>query len=81
MIYELLRELFPLCRSITGNGTRETLKRLSRIVPLLAIHEVPSGTKIFDWIVPREWNIKDGYIEDLSGNRIISFMENNLHYS
>ena len=57
-IYALAAEIFPICRSITGNGVRETLQRISAHIPL-DIHEVPTGTKFFDWIVPREWNIRD----------------------
>ena len=78
-IYNLMLQLFPICRSITGNGVRETLRILKSIVPELNINEIPSGTKVFDWVVPKEWNIKDAYIEDSSGNKIIDFKNNNLH--
>jgi len=78
-IYDLAVRLFPICRSITGNGVRETLGVLKEIVPQLIVHEVPSGTEVFDWTVPKEWNIKDAYIEDLDGNRIVSFTDSNLH--
>jgi len=78
-IYALAKRLFPICRSITGDGVRETLRILQEIVPQMTIHEVPSGTEVFDWTVPKEWNIKDAYIEDLDGNRIISHKDSNLH--
>ena len=71
-INRLLRRLFPICRSITGNGVRETLSILSDYIPL-TVHEVPSGTKAFDWTVPKEWNIKDAYIKDPGGRKIIDF--------
>ena len=77
--YNLARELFPICRSITGNGVRQTLKILQREVPELTINEVPSGTKVFDWTVPKEWNITDAWVKDKRGNKIINFAETNLH--
>jgi aminopeptidase-like protein len=77
-MYDLVKELFPICRSITGNGIRETLKIIQEHVPI-KIHEVPTGTKVFDWIVPKEWNIKDAYVMDESGNKIIDFKKTNLH--
>ena len=78
-IYELAKKLFPICRSITGNGVRQTLGILKEYIPEMEIHEIPSGTKVFDWTVPKEWNIRDAYIEDASGDRIIDFKEQNLH--
>lgn len=77
-IYDLIRRLYPICRSITGNGTRETLKIVKEFVPIV-ISEVPSGTKVFDWTVPKEWNIKDAYIKNPRGEKIVDFKKLNLH--
>jgi aminopeptidase-like protein len=60
-MYELVAELYPICRSITGPGVRETLARLGEHVPL-DVHEVPTGTPVFDWTVPKEWHIRDAYV-------------------
>jgi aminopeptidase-like protein len=78
-IYKLATELFPICRSITGCGVRETLTILQKSLPDIRIKEVSSGTKAFDWTVPDEWNIKDAYVMDEQGNRIIDFQKHNLH--
>ncbi len=77
-MYQLISELYPICRSITGNGFRESLKVIKKSIPL-EIHEVPSGTQVFDWTVPKEWNIKDAYIKNLKGEKIVDFQESNLH--
>ncbi len=77
-IYKLIEKLFPICRSITGNGVRETLAQVKQHIAV-DIKEVPSGTKVFDWTVPREWNVDDAYIKDSAGNRIVDFRDNNLH--
>ena len=74
----LLVELFPLTRSLTGSGNRETLRILQGLVPL-EIFEYQSGSSVYDWIVPDEWVIKDAYIESSSGTRIVDFKESNLH--
>ena len=74
----LLERLFPICRSITGNGVRETLSILKEYIPL-EIHEIQSGTQAFDWIVPKEWNITDAYILKPNGEKIADFKKNNLH--
>lgn len=78
-MYEFVKELYPICRSITGNGVRQTLSIIKRELPEMTIQEVPSGTKVFDWTVPKEWNIRGGYIETLDGRRIIDFADTNLH--
>jgi len=78
-MHDLCRELFPICRSITGNGLRESLMILKRYVPDLKIFEVPTGTKCFDWEVPKEWNINDAYIVTPDGDKICDFKKSNLH--
>ena len=77
-MYALAAELYPICRSLTGPGVRRTLARLAQIVPL-EVHEVPSGTAAFDWEVPREWSVRDAYIQDESGRRVVDFRQSNLH--
>lgn len=78
-MYALAKELFPICRSITGNGVRETFHILKKYYSEIKICEVPTGTQVFDWTIPKEWNIWDAYIEDEAGNRIVDFKKNNLH--
>jgi len=77
-MYALVERLYPLCRSITGQGLRETLKIISEHIPL-QVHEVPTGTKVFDWEVPREWKIRDAYVKNEDGEKVIDFNESNLH--
>lgn len=77
-MYGLMTELYPVCRSITGDGFRATLAQLQRHIPLEQ-HEVPSGTRVFDWTVPKEWNIRDAYIKNARGERVVDFRRNNLH--
>ena len=77
-LHQLGLELFPICWSLTGNGVRTTLKRLQEILPL-TIHEVPSGTRVFDWTVPEEWNPREAWIKDPDGNKIVDFGQHNLH--
>jgi len=73
-----LRSLFPIIRSITGNGNRETLKILQEIIPL-EIKEYPSGQNVYDWVIPKEWNIKDAWIKNSRGEKIVDFQKSNLH--
>ena len=77
-IYELAVELFPIARSITGPGVRDTLRVLSRHLPI-EVHEVATGTPVFDWVIPKEWIIREAYIENEFGNRIVDFRNSNLH--
>lgn len=77
-MYGLIRELYPICRSITGDGVRETLRLLREHIPL-NVHKVATGTQVFDWTVPKEWNIKDAYVKSPGGLRIIDFKKSNLH--
>jgi aminopeptidase-like protein len=74
----LVEELFPICRSITGNGVRQTLEILRRYIPL-EVNEVPSGTAVLDWTVPPEWNVRDAYIATDDGTHVVDFAANNLH--
>ncbi len=77
-MYELAERLYPICRSITGNGVRETLSILNEIIPLEVV-EIPSGTKVFDWEIPDEWNITDAWIKNSRGEKIVDFKKLNLH--
>lgn len=77
-MYRFAERLFPIGRSLTGEGVRETLGLIKEQVPELEIKSVPSGTKVFDWTVPQEWEIREGYIEDEAGNRIVDYHKNNL---
>jgi aminopeptidase-like protein len=77
-MHKLVSELYPICRSLTGDGQRRTLEIVQRHIDL-TVHEVPSGTTVFDWTIPREWNIRGAYIKDPSGKKIVDFATSNLH--
>lgn len=77
-IHRFAEELYPICRSITGDGVRETLGRIAERIPI-EIHEIPSGTEVLDWTVPREWNIRDAFIANADGERVVDFRAHNLH--
>jgi aminopeptidase-like protein len=77
-MYSLIAELFPICRSITGDGLRQTLRILQRHIPL-EMREVPTGTRVFDWTVPKEWNIRDAFLKNSKGERVVDFAKSNLH--
>ena len=77
-IFQLIEQLYPICRSITGHGVRQTLALLTEHIPL-KIHEVATGTPVFDWVVPKEWNIRDAYIKNAAGERVVDFQRHNLH--
>lgn len=77
-IYALIKELYPICRSITGNGVRQTLDIIKKRIPI-TVKEVATGTKVFDWTIPKEWNIRDAYIKDPRGNKVVDFKVSNLH--
>ena len=78
VMFQLINELFPICRSITGNGFRQSLRVLQRHIQL-EMHEVPSGTPVFDWTVPKEWNISDAYVRNSHGEKVIDFRKSTLH--
>jgi aminopeptidase-like protein len=77
-IFALAAKIYPICRSITGNGVRDTLGLLAAHIDL-EVHEVPTGTAVFDWTIPREWNIRDAYIKDRHGQKVVDFNKSNLH--
>jgi aminopeptidase-like protein len=77
-MHQLIAALYPFCRSITGDGVRKTLQLLQPHIPL-TMHEVPTGTLVFDWTVPKEWNIRDAYVKNMKGERVIDFNKSNLH--
>jgi aminopeptidase-like protein len=77
-IFALAARIFPFCRSITGNGVRQTLREIGAHIPL-QIHEVPTGTAVLDWTIPREWNIRDAWIRNARGEKIVDFSRSNLH--
>lgn len=78
-MFHLAERLFPICRSITGNGFRKSLEIICEILPEIVVYEVPSGTQVFDWTVPKEWNILGGWIKKKSGEIIVDFNDSNLH--
>lgn len=78
-MYDLAERMFPICRSITGNGLRKSLEIIREELPEIKITEVPTGTQVFDWTVPKEWNISDGWIRTKQGETIVDFNETNLH--
>lgn len=77
-MYALIETLFPICRSITGDGVRDTLAELETHIGL-DVHEVPTGTAVLDWTIPKEWNIRDAYIAGPDGERLVDFADSNLH--
>ena len=77
-LHNRIRRLYPICRSITGNGVRETLRLVSEEIEIQT-EEIPTGTRVFDWTIPKEWNIKDAYIKNADGARIVDFNKSNLH--
>lgn len=77
-MYRFIEKLYPICRSITGEGVRETLRHIARHIPV-ECHEVPTGTPAYDWTVPKEWNIRDAYIRNGAGKRVVDFRKSNLH--
>jgi aminopeptidase-like protein len=78
-IYNFIKQIYPITRSITGDGVRETFEHIKHTIPEINIHEIPSGTEVFDWTIPDEWNIRQAFIEDEDGNGIVNFEDNNLH--
>lgn len=77
-MHGLMERLYPICRSITGDGLRQSLRILQEVIPL-GLHQVATGTQVFDWTVPKEWNIRDAYVKNAKGERIIDYQKSNLH--
>jgi aminopeptidase-like protein len=77
-IFAFAAQIFPICRSITGDGVRQTLRQIGAHLPL-EVREVPTGTQVFDWTIPREWNIRDAYIKNSRGEKVVDFARSNLH--
>jgi aminopeptidase-like protein len=77
-LFAFAARIFPICRSITGDGVRQTLREVGAHIAL-DIHEVPTGTAVFDWTIPREWNIRDAYIKNEQGEKVVDFQRSNLH--
>ena len=78
-LYDFAKKIFYYPRSISGNGVRDTLKEIKQLVPELKVHEIKTGTKVFDWVIPNEWNVTDAFIICPDGKKICNFNENNLH--
>ncbi len=78
-MFAMMRRLWPICRSITGDGVRQTLNILREQLPEMTIHEVPTGTRCFDWLIPQEWSIRDAYIVGPDGRKVVNFSDTNLH--
>ena len=77
-MHQFIADIYPICRSLTGDGVRETLRRIGQHIPL-TIREVASGTEVFDWTIPKEWNIRDAYVKNSKGERVIDLQKSNLH--
>ena len=77
-LFAFAAKIYPFCRSITGNGVRQTLREVGAHIAL-DIHEVPTGTAVFDWTIPSEWNIRDAYIKNERGQKVVDFQKSNLH--
>ena len=77
--HDLAKKLWPINRSITGDGVRDTLSELRKYLPDLRVFEVPTGTKVFDWIVPQEWSVNEAWLRDPCGSTVCDFREHNLH--
>src|SRR3954465_5214816 len=77
-LYDRIERLYPICRSITGDGVRETLRLIGSEIDL-SMTEVASGTQVFGWTVPREWNIRNAYVKDTRGKKVVDFADSNLH--
>ena len=77
-IFAFVAEIYPICRSITGRGVRETLRAIGAHIKL-AVHKVPTGTAVFDWVIPREWNIREANIRNERGEKVLDFAQSNLH--
>lgn len=77
-MYDRVKEWYPLCRSITGNGLRDTLRAMGKHAPI-DLHEVATGTPVFDWTIPNEWNVREAWVRDTQGNTVVDFQHHNLH--
>jgi len=77
-MFQLMTKLYPICRSITGNGVRQTLAEIKNHIDL-KVNEIPTNKKVFDWTIPKEWNISDAYVLDPKGNKVVDFKKSNLH--